>query len=252
MTFLGIIPSRYASTRFPGKPLALINGKTMISRVFFQASHASALSKVIVATDDKRIKEHIEDIGGTAIMTSVKHNSGTERCLEAADKYQKQTKEKFDIIINIQGDEPFINPKQIDLLCSCFKNKKVQIATLIKRITYTEDLTNPNIVKVVVNSSGKAIYFSRSAIPFIRGKDISEWINQKDFYKHIGIYGYRENVLKDLTKLKPSPLEKAETLEQLRWLENGYEIYARITDYESLAVDTPDDLLTINKHLSKQ
>jgi 3-deoxy-manno-octulosonate cytidylyltransferase (CMP-KDO synthetase) len=252
MNFLGIIPARYASTRFPGKPLALINGKTMISRVFYQASNSRTLTKVIVATDDERIKNHIEDIGGTAIMTSANHNTGTERCLEAANKYEKQEKEKFEVIINIQGDEPFVNPEQIDILCSCFNNENVQIATLIKKIVKTEELTNPNIVKVITDLADRAIYFSRSAIPFVRGKHISEWLNSRDFYKHIGIYAYRKDILDAITKLKISSLEKSEALEQLRWLENGFAINTLLTDFESLAVDTPEDLLTINQHLSNQ
>jgi 3-deoxy-manno-octulosonate cytidylyltransferase (CMP-KDO synthetase) len=252
MNFLGIIPARYASTRFPGKPLAVINGKTMISRVYEQACKSSSLSKVVIATDDERIKKHIEDNGGIAIITSNEHKSGTDRCFEAVKKLELSFNTSWDVIVNIQGDEPFINPAQIDILCGCFNNKYVQIATLIKEIKSKEELINPNIVKVVKDINKRAIYFSRSTIPYYRGKESNEWLNYHTYFKHIGIYAYTKQALESITRLEMSLLEKSESLEQLRWLENGFTIQTEITDYESIAVDTPDDLLTINQQFSQQ
>jgi 3-deoxy-manno-octulosonate cytidylyltransferase (CMP-KDO synthetase) len=252
LNFIGIIPARYASTRFPGKPLAMINGKTMIQRVYEQALSSKLLSKVIVATDDERIKNCVEEFGGTVVMTSQNHKSGTDRCFEAISIFLKENKiNKADVAVNIQGDEPFINPVQIDILCSCFDNNETQIATLIKKIKSPEELLNPNVVKVVTDKTNRALYFSRSAIPYFRGKEIGEWINYNDYYKHIGIYAYRLECLEKIAALEMSALEKSESLEQLRWLENGFSIHARITDFESNAVDTPEDLLTINQQLSE-
>jgi len=242
MKILGIIPARYASSRFPGKPLAKINGKPMIQRVYEQSVRATSLSDLIVATDDKRIEKKVLDFGGKVILTSTTHKSGTERCREVIDELQADGN-IFDIIINIQGDEPYISPKQIDQVALCFKSTDVQIATLIKKITTPEDLFNPNVNKVIINKNQQAIYFSRQAIPFIQNSDKQEWVRKHDFYKHIGIYAYRTNILKEITKLNITPLEKVESLEQLRWLENGYKITVSETDMESYAVDTPDDLL---------
>lgn len=242
MKILGIIPARYASSRFPGKALVKINGKPMIQRVYEQSVRATSLSDLIVATDDKRIEKEVLDFGGKVKLTSTIHKSGTERCREVIDKLQADGN-IFDIIINIQGDEPYINPKQIDQVASCFKSTDVQIATLIKKITTPEDLFNPNVNKVIINKNHQAIYFSRQAIPFIQNSDKQEWVRKHDFYKHIGIYAYRTNILKEITKLNITPLEKAESLEQLRWLENGYKITVSETDIESYAVDMPDDLL---------
>jgi len=248
MNFLGIIPARHASTRFPGKPLIDIHGKSMIQRVYEQASKSTTLKKVVVATDDERIKKHVESFGGNVMLTSAKHPTGTDRCFEAFEKEG----EKFDVVINIQGDEPFIDPGQIDLLCSCFTAKEnVQLATLIKKLNRLDDLVNENTIKVIINKNGEAIYFSRSPLPYHRGLDINNWMNKHVYYKHIGIYGYHSSVLKEITQLPQSPLELAESLEQLRWIENGYKIQTAITDGESHSIDTPGDLEKILKSAIK-
>jgi 3-deoxy-manno-octulosonate cytidylyltransferase (CMP-KDO synthetase) len=245
--FAGIVPARYASTRFPGKPLVMIGGKIMIQRVYEQAS--KSVDIVFVATDDKRIYDEVLKFGGQALMTSPQHQSGTDRCAEAVDKITERTGKKIDIVINIQGDEPFIKPEQIDLLKSCFTDRKVEIATLIRKTESGEDIFNPNQPKVVLDSEGNAIYFSRTAIPFIRDSDLSDWSKKHVFYKHIGMYAYRTDVLKKITKLPASSLEKAEALEQNRWLENGFRIRTAVTQWESISVDTPDDLERALKHL---
>jgi len=235
---LGIIPARYGSTRFPGKPLVDIDGKTMIQRVYEQAKSCSALTDVMVATDDDRIFNEVTRFGGKVIMTSTSHQSGTDRCAEVVNKLTK----KFNVIINIQGDEPFINPKQITQLCNCFLDKKTQIATLIKGITDQADLFNENKVKVTFNTNHFAIYFSRNAIPFFRGENHENWLKKHNYFKHIGIYGYKTEILKKITLLKPSKLELAEGLEQLRWLENGYYIKIAETELEAISIDTPEDV----------
>lgn len=240
LKILGVIPARYASTRFLGKPLVDIAGKTMIQRVYEQAKKAN-LSRVVVATDDERIAEEVKKFGGDWIMTNSHHQSGTDRCAEVVQKLPG-----FDVVINIQGDEPFIDPEQISLLCSCFDNKQVKLATLIKKVKDTDELFNSNIPKVVVNTNAEAIYFSRHPIPYIRNTEKENWLNNYQFYKHIGIYGYQTETLLAITKLKPSSLEIAESLEQLRWIENGYQIKTKITDIETLAIDTPEDLKKIN------
>lgn len=245
MNILGIIPARYASTRFPGKPLATIAGKSMIQRVYEQAIQATRLSEVVVATDDEQILLHVTGFGGRAILTSTDHQSGTDRCAEAVNKLPG-----FDYAVNIQGDEPFIHPAQIDLLCSCFDNRTIALATLVKQIDSDDDLINPNIPKVILNSNSEAIYFSRTIIPHFRGKPINEWLLNHTYYKHIGIYGYRVDTLNLITKLPVSKLEKAEALEQLRWIENGYRIQVAITDKETHAVDTPDDLKKILQQIA--
>jgi 3-deoxy-manno-octulosonate cytidylyltransferase (CMP-KDO synthetase) len=232
----GIIPARFASTRFPGKPLIDIAGKSMIRRVFEQALKSKLLSQVIVATDDERIYEHVVSFGGIAQMTSAAHQSGTDRCAEVALTSDSE------VFINIQGDEPFINPLQIDLLCTCFDDPEVQLATLVKRISSLTDLTNNNTPKVIINTNKEAIYFSRTPIPFQRGQDVNNWLNNHLYYKHIGIYGYRKAALQQITRLPVSSLELAEALEQLRWIENGIKIKVAETDLESLAIDTPEDL----------
>ncbi len=244
MNFIGIIPARYYSTRFPGKPLAMINGKSMIQRVYEQAKKTNALSYVIVATDDKRIEKHIKTFNGNVMLTSGLHKSGTERCNEVIEKLENISFEKrWDVVINIQGDEPYINPAQIQKLSSCFKNNKnVQIATLIKKINSKKELLNPNVVKVVIDKNKQAIYFSRSVIPYLRVNKQGDNPKNYVYFKHIGIYGYKTEILKTITKLKPTPLEKAESLEQLRWIENGFKIYTELTDFESHAIDTPEDL----------
>jgi len=240
MKSLGIIPARYASTRFPGKPLIDIGGKTMIRRVYEQ-SLQSRLDKVVVATDDERIAEEVNRFGGEVILTAATHQSGTDRCAEVAKQFQD-----FDIVVNIQGDEPFIAPEQINLVRDCFTNETVQLATLIKKIEHNDELFNINIPKVVINEQQEALYFSRHPIPFLRHQEKENWLTAHSFYKHIGIYGYRRIILLALTRLRPSSLETAESLEQLRWLENGYRIRTQVTTLETLAIDTPDDLLKIN------
>lgn len=234
---VGIIPSRYASTRFPAKPLVDIAGKSMIQRVFEQASKAELLSDVIVATDDERIFDHVKSFGGKVVMTSTEHQTGTDRCAEVLS-----TLENVDAVINIQGDEPFIEPEQIDQLAALFNNEETQIATLIKRIDDAEDLFSNTVIKVVKAADDKAIYFSRMAIPYLKGVDTKDWLQHATFYKHIGIYAYRSEVLKKLSSLPQTQLEKAESLEQLRWLENGYSIQLAETEHESNSVDTPEDL----------
>ena len=247
MKFLGIIPSRYASTRFPGKPLADINGKTMIQRVYEQVE--STVDSLYVATDDERISDAVKSFGGKVILTSEKHNSGTDRCYEASQK----AGEEFDIIINIQGDEPFIQPEQIELLKSCFTEPDTQIATLVKPFDkdgdFEQTIFNPNTPKVVLNNRSEAMYFSRSIIPYIRGKEHTEWLNTHTFYKHIGLYAYRADILKEITSLPQSSLEIAESLEQLRWIQNGYKIKVAITNQETIGIDTPEDLEKALKYL---
>jgi len=243
MKIIGIIPARYASTRFPGKPLVDIGGKSMIQRVYEQAKKSTALADVVVATDDERIGSHVTAFGGNVVMTGTQHQSGTDRCFEAIGKFDASA----DVVINIQGDEPFIRPEQIDLVASCFSSDTVRIATLVKKIISNEELFNANTPKVLLNREKEAIYFSRQTIPHLRGKEQSEWLNSFTFYKHIGIYAYRSAVLAEITALKQSPLELAESLEQLRWIENGYKLKVEITDFESVAVDAPEDLQKLAK-----
>ena len=239
MKFLGIIPARYASTRFPGKPLADIGGKPMIQRVYEQAQ--TAVDELVVATDDERIANVVHHFGGRVVLTSTEQHSGTDRCYEAFLK----TGIFFDVVINIQGDEPFIQPKQIERLKSCFSEADTQIATLVKPFDKnddTEQLVNVNTPKVVINNRNEAMYFSRSIIPFMRGVANPEWIEKHTFYKHIGLYAYRSDILKEITALPQSSLELAENLEQLRWLQNGYKIKVAITNQETIGIDTPEDL----------
>jgi 3-deoxy-manno-octulosonate cytidylyltransferase (CMP-KDO synthetase) len=239
MRFVGIIPARFASTRFPGKPLVDIGGKSMIQRVYEQVS--KVLADVYVATDDQRIFDAVLAFGGRAIMTSDQHKSGTDRCYEAYSKLSGN----FDVVINVQGDEPFIQPEQIETLKDCFKSTETEIATLAKRFTEKdgfEALNNPNSPKLVVNKSDEAMYFSRSIIPFRRGAETVDWISLNTYLKHVGIYAYRADVLRQLTELEQSPLEISESLEQLRWLENGFRIKVGYTDVETVGIDTPEDL----------
>jgi 3-deoxy-manno-octulosonate cytidylyltransferase (CMP-KDO synthetase) len=237
MKILGIIPSRFASTRFPGKPLVQINGKSMIRRVYEQATKSTLLHAVVVATDDQRIADEVKSFGGRYVMTSDTHQSGTDRCAEVVSHFPD-----IDAVVNIQGDEPFIDPEQIDLVARCFNDPHVQLATLVKAITNEEDLFNTNIPKVVFNAMEEAIYFSRQTIPFLRNHTPAQWLSAHPYYKHIGIYGYTATALRAITLLPPSGLELAENLEQLRWLENGYKIKVRITTQETIAIDTPEDL----------
>jgi 3-deoxy-manno-octulosonate cytidylyltransferase (CMP-KDO synthetase) len=238
--FIGIIPARFASTRFPGKPLAVIHGKSMIQRVYEQA--VQALDTVFVATDDDRIFQAVRNFGGNVLMTSSSHPSGTDRCAEAVILAEKEKEQHFDVVLNIQGDEPFIQPRQLELIQECFGDETTQIATLVKRADSQDALFDPNRAKVVLNRKHEAIYFSRSVIPYIRGKETRQWMNAHPFYLHIGLYGYRRDVLPALTRLNRSSLESAESLEQLRWIENGYRISVRVTQYDSFGVDTPEDL----------
>jgi len=237
MKVLGIIPARYASSRFPGKPLVDIGGKSMIRRVYEQAKKCVHLTEVIVATDDDRIYDHVISFGGVAVMTGAYHQSGTDRCAEVALAHPQ-----YHVILNIQGDEPYINPEQITKLAMCFNTPDVQIATLVKKVKTEQELHNHNTPKVIVNKLSEAAYFSRSAIPHIRGEQPENWLEFYPYFKHIGIYGYRADVLQQITKLPISALEKAESLEQLRWVENGYRIKVAETELETYAVDTPEDL----------
>jgi 3-deoxy-manno-octulosonate cytidylyltransferase (CMP-KDO synthetase) len=237
MKILGIIPARFASTRFPGKPLADIGGKSMIHRVYEQCLKSKCLEKVIVATDDQRILDHVKSFRGEAVMTSGGHLSGTDRCNEVAAQFPD-----YDVCINIQGDEPMIDPLQIDLLCGCFEDAQTVLATLIKKITTAEELFNPNTPKVVFNTEMEAIYFSRNPIPYQRSPAQNDWLHDHTYFKHIGIYGYRTSTLSVITELEISSLEKAESLEQLRWVENGFKIKVAVTEKESQAIDTPEDL----------
>jgi 3-deoxy-manno-octulosonate cytidylyltransferase (CMP-KDO synthetase) len=242
---VGIIPARYASKRFPGKPLVDIAGKKMIQRVYEQS--LKAIEHVYVATDDKRIEAAVLEFGGKVIMTSKKHPSGTDRIAEAIDLIHEQTNERFDVIVNIQGDEPFIYPEQIRSVIDCFNRADTQIATLAKHIINTEDIFNENKPKVVLNKNNEAILFSRSPIPFYRGKKDNEWVTSHKYYKHIGLYAYKTDVLKEITLLEPSSLEIAESLEQLRWIENGYKIVVEETEFESIGIDTRKDLKKIHE-----
>ena len=243
MKILGIIPARFASTRFPEKALVDIGGKSMVQRVYEQACQATVLTKVIIATDHVKIYDHVKQFGGEVVMTKDSHQSGTDRCMEAIQKEGGD----YDFVINIQGDEPFIRPEQITLLASTL-GATTELATLAKKITDLETLFNTNTPKLIWNSKMEAIYFSRQTIPFLRGVDQDKWLNKQDFYKHIGIYAYRTTILKEITQLAPSPLELSESLEQLRWLENGYKIKVAITEFETIGIDTPEDLKKI-QHL---
>ncbi|HEX2975296.1 MAG TPA: 3-deoxy-manno-octulosonate cytidylyltransferase [Bacteroidales bacterium] len=239
MNFAGIIPARYASLRFPGKPLAMIGDKPMIRLVYEQAS--KALDNVFVATDDDRIFDTVVGFKGRAIMTSTDHRSGTDRCAEAAGLIETKGI-KADVIINIQGDEPFIKPEQIRSLMECFNDDSVQIATLVRIVKPDEDLSEPNHPKVIIDNKGNAIYFSRSVIPYYRGDNFKSWSLRHTYFKHIGLYAYRTAVLKEITSIPQSSLEIAESLEQNRWIENGYSIRTTVSEWESIGIDTPEDL----------
>lgn len=239
MKVIAIIPARYASTRFPAKPLAVLGGKPIVQWVYEAVT--KAVERVVVATDDKRIYSAVVAFGGEVVMTSTEHQSGTDRCAEAYEKLGS----KADIVINVQGDEPFIEPKQIESLIKCFENDTIDIATLVKPFTAEDNidaLENPNSPKVVLNGANEAIYFSRSVIPYLRGVERGEWLKHHTFYKHIGIYAFRADVLGEVARLQQTPLEKAEKLEQLRWLESGYKIGVGVTNIETIGIDTPEDL----------
>jgi len=234
---LGIIPARFQSTRFPGKVLVDINGMSMVQRVYEQANKSTLLSKVIIATESKKVKKHVESFGGEVVLTSDNHISGTDRCYEALTLQ----KEEYDYVINIQGDEPFIAPSQIDEIATLL-DEKVELATLIKKITTSSELFNYGEVKTVFNNKMEALYFSRQPIPYCRNQGEMEWLTHQNYYKHIGIYAYRTDVLEKISNLPISALEKAESLEQLRWVENGLKIKLAFTEHESVCIDTKEDL----------
>lgn len=246
MKTIGIIPARYASTRFPAKPLAMLGGKPVVRRVYEQV--CGLFDRTVVATDDDRIAEAVRAFGGNVVMTSPNHKSGTDRCREALERCGGE----YDVVVNIQGDEPFIRKSQIEALLSCFADDATDIATLVKPFTTADGwaaLENPNSPKVVVDGRMNALYFSRSVIPYLRGKDKDEWLAAHTYYKHIGLYAYRAPVLREITELPQSLLELAESLEQLRWLENGYKIKVGISQVETIGIDTPEDLARAEQYL---
>ena len=234
----GIIPARYASTRFPGKPLVKIEGKSMIHRVWEQAAKSRSLSRLVVATDDERIARHVKDFGGEAIITATNHPSGTDRCAEVLSKLGPD----YQYVINIQGDEPFIEPEQIDTLADALKGGNAEIATLIILVDNKDVLFDTGEVKVVLNPKGEALYFSRSVIPYLKGVPEAEWHLRRAYYRHVGMYAYRADILSQITKLAVSSLEKAESLEQLRWVEAGYKVKCAVTQHDSHCIDTPEDI----------
>lgn len=247
MHYLGLIPARYASTRFPGKPLAILRGKPVIQWVY--ETVAACLDEAYVCTDDERILQAVEAFGGQAVMTSTSHRSGTDRCYEA---YQRVGSDA-DVVVNIQGDEPFIHPSQLHAVCDCFADETTQIATLVKPFRPDDGLDalrNPNSPKVVVDGQMHALYFSRSVVPYLRGIEPEQWLSHHTFYKHIGLYAYRAPVLRAITALPPGRLEQAESLEQLRWLENGFVIRVGLTDVETIGIDTPEDLARAERFAS--
>jgi 3-deoxy-manno-octulosonate cytidylyltransferase (CMP-KDO synthetase) len=247
MSIIGIIPARYASTRFPGKPLIQINGKSMIQRVYEQAAKSKLMTKIIIATDDDRIAEHAKSFGAEVVITKAEHPSGTDRCFEA---YQLNG-QNFDYVLNIQGDEPFLDPEQIDSLAQgCAED--VEIATQMIKCTDHDVLFDKGEVKIILNSNKEAIYFSRNVIPFIKGKDEKEWHKHFDYYRHVGMYAYRTDILEKITQLKPSALELAESLEQLRWVEHGYKIKCIETSFESHCIDTPEDIEKVMRLMNIQ
>lgn len=245
MKVLAVIPARYASTRFPGKPLALIQGKPMIQWVFERAAAANSLTEIVVATDDERIKSTVENFGGLAIMTSPQHENGTSRCLEVVEKM----KNGADVVLNIQGDEPLIKPEQIDTLVKCLTQSYADVATLARPAAQAELLFNPGEVKVVRDINGNALYFSRSEIPYVRDLPKEKWPDSGNFLLHVGMYAFMAGKLAELVAAAPTPLEEAEKLEQLRWLEHGYKIKVGLTDWQSPAVETPEDLEYVNRLL---
>ena len=250
MNFVAVIPARYASTRFPGKPLAVLGGKTVIERVYLQVS--SVMDDVYVATDDERIFDAVMTFNGNVVMTSPNHKSGTDRIEEAVRKITAETGKEFDVVINVQGDEPFIQQSQILTVKACFEDAETQIATLGKPLGNSlEAVKNPNSPKIAVSQQGFALYFSRSVIPYYRGKEEEVWPESFPYLKHIGLYAYRREVLHEVTQLPQSPLELAESLEQLRWLENGYKIKVGLTDVETIGIDTPDDLQRAEEFLAR-
>ena len=246
MKFIGIIPARYASTRFPGKPLALLGGKPVIQHVYEKVT--AVLETAYVATDDERIYDVVKAFGGQVVMTRTDHKSGTDRIEEAIEKIGGE----WDVVVNVQGDEPFVAKSQLDTICHCFDDPTTQIATLGKPFESMEAVQNPNSPKIVVDNMGFAMYFSRSVIPYVRGKEKSSWLTHYPFLKHLGIYAYRKDVLRQITQLPQSSLEIAESLEQLRWLQNGFKIKVGTTDVETVGIDTPQDLERAEEFLKAQ
>lgn len=246
MKFIGIIPARYASTRFPGKPLALLGGKPVIQHVYEKV--VAVLEAAYVATDDERIYDVVKSFGGQVVMTRTDHKSGTDRIEEAIEKIGGE----WDVVVNVQGDEPFVAKSQLDTICHCFDDPTTQIATLGKPFESMEAVQNPNSPKIVVDNMGFAMYFSRSVIPYVRGKEKSSWLTHYPFLKHLGIYAYRKDVLRQVTQLPQSSLEIAESLEQLRWLQNGFKIKVGTTDVETVGIDTPQDLERAEEFLKAQ
>lgn len=244
MKVLIVIPSRYGSTRFEGKPLVDIAGKSLVRRTYEQALKTNLDAEVVVATDDQRIYDHVSAFGN-CMMTATDHVSGTDRCFEVMSRINGS----FDVLINLQGDEPFILPSQIELLASEFSEHHTDIATLQKPIKSSEELFNPNIVKVISDGNSKAIYFSRQAIPYYRGLEESTWVDNYPYRRHIGMYAFRTEICSKLSELQPGVLEQTESLEQLRWLENGFTISVKDTDFVSPAIDTPSDLITVDNFL---
>lgn len=249
MKFLALIPARYASTRFPAKPLAILAGKPIIQHVYERVS--SIFEDAYVVTDDTRIEECVKAFGGRCVMTGTHHKSGTDRCFEALEKLGAG----FDVVVNVQGDEPFIAASQLETIKQCFADAETQIATLVKPFTPAdgiEALENPNSPKVVLDNNNYAVYFSRSVIPYLRGVEKDEWLSHHTFYKHIGLYAYRAEVLKEITSMPLGVLEQAESLEQLRWLQAGYRIKVGTTDVETIGIDTPEDLERAKNFLEQQ
>ena len=250
MKILGIIPARYASTRFPGKPLALIDGRPMIEHVWRGVAGSGIVTRTIVATDDERIADAVRKFGGETAMTSSFHQSGTDRCGEVLEQLGTES-DNYDVVINIQGDEPRVDCSQLQLLADCFEESDTEVATLCRRIETVDQLLSPNVVKVVSSLQGKALYFGRSPLPYVRNVEQSQWTKHQKFYKHIGIYAFRPDILRLISHLEPTPLEMSESLEQLRWLENGITIKVRETEVENVSIDTPDDLHKLNNITAK-
>ncbi|MBQ8703454.1 MAG: 3-deoxy-manno-octulosonate cytidylyltransferase [Bacteroidales bacterium] len=253
MKVLAIIPARYASTRFPGKPLAELAGESIISRVYHRVRRTDGIEDVVVATDDESICDHVESFAeeGAVMMTSDEHRSGTDRCGEVVSRLARQGY-SYDVILNVQGDEPFVEPDQLQALMACFSNPEVQIATLATRVRKADELLSENNVKVVRAADGRALYFSRQPIPFCRGAEPKQWLDRFEYLKHVGIYAFRADVLPELCRLASGPLEEAEKLEQLRWLEAGYSIQVELTDHANIGIDTPDDLAAAEQYLKQK
>lgn len=249
LKIIAIIPSRFGSTRLPGKPLTLIAGKSLIQRVYEQVVQVKSFHKIIIATDHPSIFDHAQSFGAEVVMTDVRHPSGTDRCLEAI--HTMGLSDSIDFVVNIQGDEPCIHPLQIEELLSSLRQTR-EIVTQITPITSESDLQNPNIVKVVCDDRQNALYFSRSPIPYIRSAEPGHWISHHLFFRHVGLYAYRSDILRKIGSLSPSSLELAESLEQLRWLQAGITIHCCRTNYNSPGIDTPDDVIKLNQILSKQ